>query len=294
MVASSSVESPAELIEVLLQVRLVETVVRAHDEGAEVADEGVNVRQDDVCLALADGVGIVREAVVFQRRVHREAVGAHDCSRFNDVLREADDRRRIDGLHRPHLREPHVLFPFLARQERHRHENGRLLRTPASFLAFRWRSDEHLVHLDATGQQVLHVPFRHGVTHALKNRPRGWVADAELLREEERGESALVRCYEEDGDEPFPQRRARAMEDRAGGRRHEAVTAIATIPSGLARLHFERCAAAVLADHAVRPPHVDEVVLTCLLARERVEQAHDTHTTVGVAHDAILRCLFLN
>ena len=64
--ALSSVESPAKLIEILLQVRLIETVVCAHDERAEVADEGMNVRQDDMGFALTDGMSVMAEAMLFE------------------------------------------------------------------------------------------------------------------------------------------------------------------------------------------------------------------------------------
>jgi len=64
--ALSSVESPTKLVEILLQVRLVEAVMRSHDERAEIADEGMHVRQDDVGLALTNWVPVMHETMVFE------------------------------------------------------------------------------------------------------------------------------------------------------------------------------------------------------------------------------------
>lgn len=66
MTVPASIETVAEFIEVLLQMRLIETVVRSLDECLQVADVRVDMREDDMGLPPLHGIAVVDESMFFQ------------------------------------------------------------------------------------------------------------------------------------------------------------------------------------------------------------------------------------
>ena len=136
-----SVKTPTELIKILLEMCFIQSMVRAHDEGAGITDEGMHMRKNDVCLLLTYGVPVMNEPVIFQQRVYGESVGADSTARLDDFFGKADDRRSINRLHGSHFREADIFLPLLCRREGDCDQHGRLLGASTSFFAFCRRSN---------------------------------------------------------------------------------------------------------------------------------------------------------
>lgn len=171
------------------------------DEGTEVGDVGMHMREKGMCFPCAYGNGLMMEAMSCKRGIRRISVATNSAAGNNDIVCKGGDRCLVDVFHDTHLGKSHVLPVILPREEGDGDENRRLIGATSSF----WlcgSTKEHVIHLDGAVQTILTVTLGHGFADAMEHRPRGVVVDADLLGELKRGETALVECDAEEGEEP--------------------------------------------------------------------------------------------
>ena len=132
-------------------------------------------------------------------------------------------------------------------------------------------TDEGFVHLDRPGQTVPARPD-HRTSKLVQLRPCGSIAaQAEDSLQSQRAGAVLLADDPPDSSEPGHQRRARILEERAGGHRRLVPTAPAhpEPPPGAPRLS----SLAGGTHESVRPPESREVVAARFLPRRRGTRA---------------------
>jgi hypothetical protein len=259
-----------ELVQVDLELRLTDPVVRADQPLLEVADSAVRERHDGGC-AFAQGawarlgtpnVPDARRLQVFEAF---QPVGHDGRSRADVVLDELDHRRLFkirDHRHPDTARHAATIF------DRH-DDNGRFSAfelTTASQTGLR-PTDPGVVELNVAVQRFTRR-VDHRASQFVQQHPGRFVsAESQLPLYQERGDPPFVGRHEIGGPEPHDQRHLRVVKNRSGGQR-DLVSARDTSPASVFQHRVRSLVATSRTAEAIRPATRGQILLAGLLGRE--------------------------
>ena len=253
-----------ELVQVHLELRATDTVIRPDQPMLEITDRTIRERHDRGGALAQSGSDRLLEGNVpipcgLETGESAKAVGV-DRGSGGDVFLEDDDHR-----HRREVRQHHhpdatrtVVAPLHGNQDRDRET---VLQLSAPFDPWLWTTNPGVIDFDLP-VQGLAGGIDHRAAQLVEHHPRGFIAtQAELTLEQECGHAALVGRHQVRRPKLQRQRSLRVVKDRAGRQGH-LIPACCTLPASVRHDDVGALVGTSRASEPVGPPTGGEVLLT--------------------------------
>jgi len=274
---TSAVVAEGELVEVGLQLRAADTVMRGNEPILKIADDAIGER-DDRAGAFAEHRGrrlLQRDVTIaccLPANERRQPIGVDRRPSRDGFLY---DRRHCRGREVRQHRKTDAARPVFATLDRDKHRNRpAVFQLPAPRDAGLRPANPGVIDLDIAVQR-LSSRIDHRAPQLMEDHPRRFIAaQAELPLDPQRRGAALIGGHQVRGPEPLDEWRFRVVKNRPGGQR-DLVSALGTLPPAIG----DRICPPMMAlrtDETVRPATGRQIVLTgvlgCELAAELVQR----------------------